>query len=312
MIASLLLSAVTILVPAESGMRGTEVELGEIVSITTSDAALKTKLEGLNVSSAPLPGYRRTFTRADLLQRIQRVAPATEVTFAGRSSVSVYPETVIVTGAEMIAAVDAKLTKLKGKRDVTWAPNKAISQLEVPRGQEGDGSAALRVELEKQNLESGRIPVKISLMVGGSAYRTVWADWNISVWEELPVLTQNVPAGASVSPDMFSIQRTELPPEGLGSVLTAESMVGARALRSLTAGSVVTEKDVTRPRVIHAGDHITLIVKKSAIRAAVQAIALEDGVVGDSIRVKRVDSKTTIELKGKVISSDTVEIDLGK
>jgi len=310
MIASLLLSAVTILMPAESGMRGTEIELGEIVSITSTDAAVQTKLEQLNVSSAPQPGFRRVFTRADILTRIRRVDSELAVTFTGRGSVSVYPETVVVTGAEMMAQVDATLAKLKGNRDITWAPNKQISQVEIPRGQEGDGAPVIKVELESQTLKSGRVQVKINLMVGGAAYRKVWADWNISIWEELPVLTRGVVAGSRVSPDMFALRRTELPPEGIGAVLTAESMVGAIATRNLAAGSVVIETDVTRPKVIHTGDHITLIVRKGAIKAAVEAVALEDGVVGDMIRIKRVDSKTTVELKGRVVSSDKVEIDL--
>jgi flagella basal body P-ring formation protein FlgA len=312
MLASLFLGVVTVLVPAESGVRGHHIELGEIVSITASDAATQTALDELELADSPFLGYRRTFTRDDILSRIRRIDPRLDVAFTGRPAVSVFLKTQVVSGKDIVTKVEAELTKLKGARDITWKPNKNIGAVELPLGESGDGGAEIDVELSNPDLVSGRLGVKVQLKVDGVVSRKVWADWDVSVWELLPVLTRNIPATGKVMPDMFALSRTELPPGGIGSVLSPEAMVGAVATHALKAGSVVLETDVTRPRVIHVGDHVTLIVRKGAIKAAVAAVALDEGGIGDSIRIKRIDSKTTVELKGRVISSDTVEIDLAK
>jgi len=179
----------------------------------------------------------------------------------------------------------------------------------VPRGETEAGAPELVVELESSELVSGNLGVKVKVQVGGITYRTIWVDWKVSVWEELPVLTTNVPAGASVSPAQFELRRTELPSGSMGAVLNPAAMVGAVATRNLTAGSVVVDSDVTRPKVVHIGDQLVLIVRKGAIQAKVVVEALESAGVGDTLRVKRLDSE--VELKGKVISSELVELNLG-
>ena len=85
-------------------------------------------------------------------------------------------------------------------------------------------------------------------------------------------------------------------------------MVGAIAKRNLTAGSVIIEDDVTRPKVIKVGDQVDLLVIKGSIRVKVRAIAQETAGIGDHIRVRRVDMD--VELKAQVNSSDLVVLNL--
>lgn len=309
MISSILLSVVTLLLPVESAVRGTEIELGEIVTIQGADEATRAALESLEIAGAPTPGYRRVIDRADIAAKVQRLMPDLEFHFGGRTAVSVFPEVFTVDGATIASAVEAKLAGLRGKRDITWTAAKVIGAVDVPRGETATGAPELVVELENSELTTGNLGVAVRIQVNGITYRTVWADWKVSVWEALPVLTQNVPAGSKVSPAYFELRRTELPGGKADAILSPAAMVGAIATRNLLVGSVVVESDVTRPQVIHIGDQLVLIVKKGSIRARVHVEALASAGVGDTLRVKRLDSE--VEIKAQVLSSDLVELDLG-
>ena len=308
MIATLFLAGVTILLPAESGARGTQIELGEIATITGADANTLVALENLVITNAPTPGYRRVVDRNDILKSIRYSMPSVEVTFSGRSAVSVFPETVIVDAASIVAEVDAKLIGARGTRDITWQPNSLIGSLEVPRDDQGTGLPSLEVVLGSPELQSGLIKVLVNVRIGGVIYRRVHAEWRVSVWEELPVLTINVPAGERVTTALFRLARVERPSDPNQVILKPASMVGAIAKRNLTAGSVIIEDDVTRPKVIKVGDQVDLIVIKGSIRVKVRAIAQETAGIGDHIRVRRVDMD--VELKAQVNSSDLVVLNL--
>jgi len=308
MLGTLFLAGVTILLPTEAAARGTEIELGEVATVMGADAATLQTLEALVITSAPTPGYRRVVDRNDILSRIRVAVPGLEVSFQGRPAVSVFPETVVVDAESIVAAVDARLTAARGNRDVTWSPNRVITSLEVPRDDMGDGLPTLHVELGQPELRSGLLPVTVHIRVGGVVYRRVHAEWQIAVWEELPVLLHDVPAGARVTSAMFQLARVQSPSDASVTVLQPASTVGAIARVNLTAGSFVAEQDVTRPKVVQTGDELTLIVTKGSIRVTVKVLALETAGIGDFIRVRRVDSN--VELKAQVKHSDLVTLDL--
>lgn len=307
MLTSLFLAGVTIVLPPEAGARGTEIELGEIATITGADIQTLTTLENLRVSSAPTPGYRRPIDRGDVLRAVRNAIPGIEVAFEGRSVVSVFPETVVLDAATIVAAVEQRLAAAKGNRDISWNVNRVINSLEVPRDDQGDGMPKLDVQLPPGELGSGLLPVVVHVRIGGVSYRRIQAEWRVAVWEEMPVLIQDVPAGASVTPAMFHLQRVERPSEA-AHVLQPASTVGSIAKRNLTAGSVVVEADVTRPKVVKVNDQLTLLAKKGSIQVKVQVVSLQTAGIGDFIRVRRLDQNT--ELKAQVVSSDLVVLDL--
>ena len=207
-----------------------------------------------------------------------------------------------------LAAVDAELAKAVGGRDVTWAPADKMGTLEVPLSQDGS-SPTIQVILGKGNIVTGILPIELRLKVDGVTYKTVHARWDVTVWETLPVLTVNLPAGATVQPANFELRRTALPAAGRGAILTPASMVGVIAKRSLTEGSLVTVSDVDRPTIVHEGEQLTLLVKKGTIEARVQVVAQGTASIGDRVRVKRLDAAT--ELYAIVRSKELVELDLG-
>lgn len=300
-----ILAAITIVLPMEAEVRGSEIELGEVATIQGATAEELALLEDLELGRTPTPGYSRVLTPADVQAHVRRVLPGAEVTYAGRRACRIELATHAITPPMISAAVHAELAAVVGARDITWEPLDKLATLEVPLGQ-GGAEPRLEVVLGAPRLTTGPLPVEVRLLVDDELYRSVRARWDVTVWETLPVLTRNLPAGSRVLPTHFELERVALPAEGRGAVLMPAAMDGVVARRSLVAGSVVLDGDVDRPSVVHEGEQLTLLVKKGSIEARVQVIATATAAVGDRIRVRRLSGG--VELHAIVRSKELCEV----
>ncbi|MDF1800987.1 MAG: flagellar basal body P-ring formation chaperone FlgA [Planctomycetota bacterium] len=303
-----LLAGITIVLPMEAPVRGSEIELGELVTINGATPEQLALLEDIELGRAPTPGYSRTFDAQTIHMHVRRALPGVAVRYDGRRACRAYLETSTVSAKAMIEAVDLALGAEVGTRDVTWSPDSTLGALEVPLGSDASAEPELEVILGGTTVVSGLLPVELRIKVDGVTYRTVRANWKVSVWERLPVLTRNLPVGSKVSASFFELRRTELPADGRSAILSPASMVGAVAMRTLVEGSLVYSKDVERPMVLNEGDLCILIVAKGAIRAKVQVVALGTAGIGDIVRVRTMD--TNKELAARVLSDELVEVNL--
>lgn len=85
-----------------------------------------------------------------------------------------------------------------------------------------------------------------------------------------------------------------------------ESVVGARALRDLPSGIIVTSTVVTAASLVKSGQEVAVWARIGNIEARTLAIATQNGGAGDLVRVVLPDSKKT--LIGRVVASGEVEV----
>jgi len=83
-------------------------------------------------------------------------------------------------------------------------------------------------------------------------------------------------------------------------------VIGARALRDLAAGSVITEADVKVGPLVKSGDIVVTIVRVEGIRVQGTAVAAQDGRLGQTIRV--VNPASGRRLKATVTGVGEVEV----
>ena len=87
---------------------------------------------------------------------------------------------------------------------------------------------------------------------------------------------------------------------------TAEDLVGARAVRTLSAGEIVQNGFVARRQAVRAGDVITAIARVEGAEVSARFTAADAGNIGDVIRIVNPDSRRT--LRGRVIEVGKVEV----
>lgn len=88
----------------------------------------------------------------------------------------------------------------------------------------------------------------------------------------------------------------------------AQEIVGKKAKASIYEGSVVFDWMVKLQPSVTKGQKVKILAESPGLLVEALGIALEDGQIGDTIKVKRVDSKEKIEAEIK--SSNEVEVKL--
>ena len=91
--------------------------------------------------------------------------------------------------------------------------------------------------------------------------------------------------------------------------LSIDDLVGQALRRSLPQGQPLTNGDVSRPRLVTRNDSVRMALDASGITLSAQGIALEDGGLGDRIRVQNPASHAVII--AEIIAADDVRVTPG-
>lgn len=300
-----LLLGVTVTLPMEARVPGTEVTLGQIATVTGDDPDEVAAVEAVHLGYAPMPGYSRLFHAVRLAQVVQRET-GLRVLLAGDRACRVWPLSHRIPAAELSAAASGALDRLAAGHDVEYELRPGLRDVEIPAGVRG---YVLESRLEDDALRSGTLSVPVSIVIDGALYRTVWTSFDVSIYESRTVLGRDVRAGERLTPHLFTTKRIEVPRPGRTNPIGRRMVVGAVATRDLRADAFVTELDVRRPLAVKSGDTVYLQARHGAVVARVPAVARENGAVGDRILVETTSSGHP--MTAVILSQDVVEIDLG-
>lgn len=305
LLAKSLLAGVTVTLPVEAKVRGTEIELGELCLVAGLDGELVEKVRALELGYAPAPGFSRLLTAERIRAELAKALPGVEVRVAGERACRIWPQIEELAPATLEAAARVELTRAFAGKEATFTLAEAINVVKVPLGEQESRIVARPAAGEAR---SGVVGVPVEVLVDGLRYRTVWTSWRVDVWETRPVLTRPVRAGEELTPALFSRARVQVGRTAELDALDPRQVIGAVATRDLATGERVTALDVHRPAAVVLGATLFLRVKKGPIEARVSAVALETGSVGDRIRVRTTEAGQ--ELVATIIGRDLCELSL--
>ncbi len=310
LLCSLLLSAgVTVTLPPQASVSGTELSLGAFATIEGDDAELVARISALKLGYAPAPGFSRVLEANALLNQVRALAPGMAVHLAGAKTCRVLPMTEHIAAEDITKAARASLEQHlagRGFGDCTLELVSSAVAIEVPKG-----NSACVLEVAPQPERPGYSPalVAVRLIVDGQTYRTAHTSWKVQSWRQQPVLLRDVRAGEVIAADMIELRRVPIDAGLTASALDSTQVLGTAAARPLQAGKMLLSSDLVRPLVVKQGDLVILVVESGAIRVRTSATAEQAGAVGDRIRV--IVQESGREISALVVSRETVRISLG-
>ncbi|QDU70083.1 flagellar basal body P-ring formation chaperone FlgA [Engelhardtia mirabilis] len=306
-LASLLLSTgVTVVLPAEARVTGTQIVLGEIADVVADDAQLARAVEEVRIGYAPAPGYSRLLRNDQIGLELQKAFPDVTWTFKGQPATRIWPVVHTISADSLVAAARAELSAASIGLDVEYVLSSQLQDVRVP-GLEN--AFRLRGALDRPTLETGGLTVPVQVLLNGEVYRTVHTTWDVKVWQELPVLARRTVAGEPLSASLFETRRVLLDPRNEGQPVPMALITGSTAARTLREGQVVTAADVHRPIAIRSGDAVFVEVVRGSVTARVIGTAIGSGSLRDKVLV-RLDLSGR-EMLGTVESSELVRVELG-
>jgi len=140
----------------------------------------------------------------------------------------------------------------------------------------------------------------------GSRSKPIPVTLRVKPVERTPVARQDIDPRTPITPDL--IEWRILPTEKFGAthIAGAEDLDGAWAKVRIPAGTVITGRRIAPMPKVVIGEPIKLVIKIGRIEATAEGKALEDGRVGEKIRVLNLASG--FRLRGEVCEDGSVEI----
>ncbi len=251
---------------------------------------------------APAPGKSMTVSGRDL----QRIADKYDIDwqrpeYLKRVSLRRYSDTIPVSELSDLllglaidhGANEESQIRLYGRNDGLIVPV-GVSLLDI----EIEGFALTerkdRFSVTIQVPSGGDVPDKISLRGGIEQVR------------DIPVFNRNVMPGETIQ--QSDLAWIKFPTNRLNgrAILSSSDLIGMTVRRPARTDKPITASDIVAPVAITKGDAVTMVVRTRAMVLTAAGRALENGGIGDTIRILNPKSRQTVD--AKIIRTGQVEV----
>lgn len=290
-LASLALAQPRVTIPEEVHVRGEWITLGEIAIISGDDGGLR----DISLGRAPLPGSYRdlrcAFIEARIGERAELSCP--ERVRVWRSSQRVPQERIREVILEHLGKRFPRAQK------IALEDFKVSGDVVLPQGP----IEALVFENSRDLL--GRTSFSV-LLRAGCMERKVLVSCEVKVWAVVPLASRRIPRGEILSPQDLTLRTMELSGLPRGVVLDPQALVGKRTKTSLSLGSPFRWDQVEVPPVVKRGDRVRIVVMTQNLRIQALGEVLEEGRIGDTVRVRNLGSGR--EVVAEVLDGSTLVV----
>lgn len=131
------------------------------------------------------------------------------------------------------------------------------------------------------------------------------ATAKIRVWLPVVVAKRQIQRDEVLSIDMLSTRLTELEQKKLSIELDTTALVGMQAKRRIAAGQIISRQQLSAQLLVEKGSHVLITVQSGGFAASTKGIAMQDGQLGQRIKVQNLTSGVIVE--AEVVAEATVQ-----
>ncbi len=291
-------------VPAQAGV----VTSVPLVKIDSGAIRLGDIFHGLSpaqdteIAVAPAPGRSVTYDYSVLGKVAQRYNLDWQ---AG----SFTDKTVITRAAHKIdtdmikAALTAQLRNRGITGDIDIALDNRALELNLPT----DVKAEFSLSDFSYDPANQRFRTELLAAIDTPAFQQVTVTGRAVAAVAVPVLNRVLPQGATIG--KADLDWIKMPSDHANDYMrTAETIVGMELRRQMPEQSPLRVQDVTAARVVKRGALVTMKIMHPAMMLTAQGRALQDGAVGEVIRVANTHSNRAVD--ARVVAAGEVQIDM--
>jgi len=247
----------------------------------------------MTVESGGRPGTYRTVSRQAILRRLVTAGLARGVHMRGADRCVVIFAGAEVHAGELSEAARAAIRRLV-PAPLSGAPDTWF-ELEMPRRELAAADGWTVRCLRNEPLEPGRNAVRCELVDDLQA-TSFSVTAVLHSYGELATARMAVPRNQPLLTEHFSWQWQDLAGVRGDPIVGRQALPGASAVRNLTAGDVLMERDLKATPVVRSGDLVELWLVRGGTAVRVQARARQGGCLGQIIPVRN-------ELTGQLVNA---------
>ena len=283
---------------------GSQVRLGDVATIEGVPPAKAKEMAQLAVASAPKPGRSKEIDRDYMLAKLhQQGYPVRQMLFQG-------PRSSIATRSSQSIDSDTLEAKFRASIEshMPWKTADTVIDIQPPADVLAlpTGKIDVRFESGGDYRYLGDETFRTTVAVDGNPCKTLYLRASVHPFECVAVAVRDIKRGDPIQDTDFAMVRKDLADLSGGFFTDQAAIRGLIAARSISAGSAISLRSVDRPVVIKRGKIVTAEVAGRGFRVTAMVKAMDDGRVGDVVRLTNVNSRKT--LTGEVADENTVRV----
>jgi len=284
---------------------GPRIRLGEIAEVITDDQTLTERLLMLDLGRAAMAGEKMKISQSFIkivlyregydLKTIQfSGADETQALTSSQDYLAsrLLPEAKQFVCDQLKENADNVEVELAGlDKNILLPAGEVTARFLPPFSGRYDGMVLLTTKLEVDGREVKDLPLRLT----------------VEVMSPVVVTTQPLSRGDKFSQSNVALIRwpeSRTPP---GAMKELQSVLGRTSNMPMVPNTVVRLDNIFDPPVIHRGQEVDAIVRQGNVELSVVTQAIEDGKLGDTVRVENTESHKL--LRGKVLDEKTVLIE---
>jgi flagella basal body P-ring formation protein FlgA len=288
------ISGIRVYLPREVMVKDNELTIGR-VGIIHGQESLAAKADGIGLGRISAAGQKVVIDRATILSRLAcSGVPASQVTLTGAEKVTVSWDCKVIRGDEFVESASSFLKEgVGGQSTCQFEPMHTPEDMVLP-----DGSADVQVSPHRTAGAPANQPkVEVVVSAGGVTVGTRQVTFKVKYSSRQAVTVAEIAAGEPITPANTKIETVSSnqpepekwsPPYGLVAKrrLPANTVIGPE-----TAG--VPAKEV----VVERNQNVVIRIDAPGLVVTAAGRAMQQGKVGDFIKVRNVDSQRIIVAK---------------
>ena len=291
-----------IYLPREISIHESDLKLGYIGIVRGNDSFIN-KANQVNLGRFSMPGQEIVISKNTIMSRLASEGiSVSDVEFMGAEEVTVRRKQQILTGDDFITLADEFLKKnISGNSISGWKPVRIVKELIIP-----DLGREIKYSYKLNKIINGnQIDVEVNVLSGDEKIGSRRITFKLEYEIRTPVAITDITSGTVITPENVKIEkRSSYIPEPSD----WKSPYGLIAKRAIQINAVIRDSMIgtAEPEVvIKRNQNVVIRISRPGITISTVGKSMQDGKVGEFIKVKNVDSQRIVI--GKVNEDGSVE-----
>lgn len=291
---------VTLLGKKSATVINSKITIGDLVDVKEgAEQEITSRIRGITIGRPLAAGEEATIEASSIIQALsENGINLREIGYVIPKNILVARAARLITLAEVKDAIQSSLSK--SGRSLTVSEIDYKEPVKV-----APGMASMSAKMTSRN--KGKMTFGITVQVEGEALSTFNVGATVSDWADVPVASRSLRRGEIIQTSDLQMARANLEALGDDVELSSDSLVGKELKNAISAGDTFKSFSLKVPPVVVASSKVSVIYESGALRAVATGVALEDGILGQVIKIQNDSSKKVI--MARVVEAGLVKIE---
>ena len=171
-----------------------------------------------------------------------------------------------------------------------------------------DGAPQIRVRRTSSRPLRGPSVVRVGIDVGGQTQRSMSVTADVRIWRPVVVASHMIKRGEEMAMVGCELAERDVTKERGAYYSDIQVLEGMQARRTLSMGDIITDGHIEKIPIVRRGDAIRLVARAGRMNMSAAGEAMQNGGVGDRIRVKNSDSGKIVY--GHILEDGAIQVGL--